>query len=138
MIMLNRPKMKGRGALGDMTAVYVYQETLDRVLQEVDTLRAQLVEKEYKLESLVDKMKVDFDGDPLKGSYSVSLSHVPRPCNSIQTSIIKALAEEYGLDLQKERKQLNTISDLILAMEKKEDYCEVDILFNKDSKPVEC
>lgn len=133
-----KSKFTGRGIITDLglTAVYVYQETLDKVLDELNTLRTQLVEKEHKLETLIDKMRVDFDGDPLRGSYSVSLSHVPRECNPIQLSIIKAISEEYGLSLQEERKQLETVSDLVLAMEKKEDYCEVDLFAN--TKPVEC
>lgn len=116
---------------------FIHEDTLKKMLSDLNTLRAHLAEKEYKIEQLVAKLHVDFEGDPLKGSYILRFNQFAQAKDDIQNAIITTVVREYGLELERERKEVDDFMSFLDAISTKEDYCEVD-LFSKDKKPVEC
>lgn len=112
-------------------------ETSQKMTEDLSELLGLITEKEHKMEQLISKLCVEFEGDSLQGSYKLRFSHFPSEQNDIQRSIIKSVIEMYGLELQKEREKIQDFISFVDAISSKEDYCEVD-LFNKEKKPVQC
>lgn len=116
---------------------FIHEETLQKMMDDLYEIQSNLAEKEYKMEQLVSKLCVDFEGDSLQGSYKLRFSHFPGEQNDVQRAILKAVVEMYGLELQREREKIAGFISFVDAISAKNDYCEVD-LFSKDKKPVEC
>lgn len=118
---------------------YMQDETLKRMKEDLYALQADMAEKEHKMEQLVSKLYVDFDGDALQGSYKLRFSHFENERNEIQRSIIKSVVELYGLELQREREKLNDFLSFVEAVFSEKDYCEVDLLnMTEQKQPVQC
>lgn len=118
---------------------YLENETLERMKKDLYSIQADMAEKEHRMEQLVSKLYVEFDGDSLQGSYKLRFSHFENERNEIQRAIIKSVVELYGLELQREREKINEFVSFMDAVFYEKDYCEVDLLnMTENKKPIEC
>lgn len=115
----------------------IHKDTLDKMFNDLYVLQGHLAEKEHMIEQLVDKLYVEFEGDAMKGSFTLRFNQFPPPQDDVQKAIIKQVIVNYGLELGREKEAVENFISLLNAISTKEDYCEVD-LFSKDKKPVEC
>lgn len=113
------------------------EETLKKHIEDMVQIRENLSFKASKIAEFKTKLDVKLDGDSINGSYSIKVSHHPRPLNTIEQAVVDKLVRDYELNIDNEVCIINKTIDLLETIGTKRSYCEVD-LFNMEKPPVEC